>query len=142
MPFLTFGSADLRFAEKELVWRIYTAAESLPTTMRVELFGAKEFAAAALGVDDEAFVVHVASLLGSVSQAKNVYPFRQAQIASLDVEEVPVMIPAEYLDYTDVFYPDSAAGLPEQTGINGHPINPTFQVARRRSDTVHPQEGR
>ena len=75
----------------------------LPTTKRVELFSAKEFAAAALGVDDEAFVMHVASLLGSVSEAKNVHPFRQAQIASLDVEEVPVMIPAEYSDYTNVF---------------------------------------
>ena len=30
MLFLTFGSADLRFAEEELVWRTYTAAETLP----------------------------------------------------------------------------------------------------------------
>ena len=61
MPFLTLGSADLLFVEGELVRRTCTAAEALPTTKRVELFSAKEFAAAALGVDDEAFVVHVAS---------------------------------------------------------------------------------
>ena len=86
MPFLTLSSADIRFAERELVWRTYTAAEALTTTKQVELFSAKEFAAAALGVDDEAFVVHVASILGWVSEAKNVHPSRQAQIASLDVD--------------------------------------------------------
>ena len=36
-------------------------AEALPTTKRVELFSAKEFVVAALGVDDEAFVAHVAA---------------------------------------------------------------------------------
>ena len=106
----------------------------------MELFSAKEFAAVALGADNEAFVVHVASLLGSVSEARNVHPSRQAQIASLDVEEVT--IPAEYSDYTDVFSPDSAVELPEHTGINDHPIDLTFQVARRHSDIAHPQEGR
>ena len=29
MPFLTLSSADIRFAERELVWRTYTAAEAL-----------------------------------------------------------------------------------------------------------------
>ena len=61
MPFLTLGSANLRFAKRELVWGTYMAAEALPTTKRVELFSAKEFVVAALGVDDEAFVVHVAA---------------------------------------------------------------------------------
>ena len=101
----------------------------------MELFSAKKFAAAALGVDDEAFLVHIASLLDSISEAKNVHPSRQAQIASLEVEEVT--IPAEYSDYTDVFSPDSAAELPEHTGINNHPIDLTFQIARRHSDIVH-----
>ena len=66
----------------------------LPTTKWAE--PAKEFAAAALRDDDK-------SLCDSVSKAKNVHPFRQAQIASLDVKEVPVTIPAEYSDYTNVF---------------------------------------
>ena len=30
MSVLTLGSADLRFAEGELVWRPYTAAEAYP----------------------------------------------------------------------------------------------------------------
>ena len=98
------NSADLRFAEGELV------------PERVELFSAKELAAAALGVDNEAFV-HLAFIL----EATNIHPSRQAQIASLNVKEVT--IPAEYSDYTDVFSSDSAAELPEHTGINDHPID-------------------
>lgn len=54
-----------RFAEKELVWRSYTAAEALPTTKMVELINKKEFAAAALNKDDETFMAHVTSIIGS-----------------------------------------------------------------------------
>ena len=117
MPFLTLGNAVIRFAERKLVGRTYSAAEALPTTRRVEIIDKKEFATAALNEDDETFVMHMAAL----SVGSNVHPSRQAQIASLDVEEVT--IPAEYLDYTDVFSPDSAAELPEHTGINDHPID-------------------
>ena len=59
--------------------------------------------------------MHVASLLGLVSEAKNIHPSRQSQIASLDVKEVT--IPAEYLDYTNVFSLDSAAELVWRTYI-------------------------
>ena len=76
MPFPTLGSAGLWFAGEELVWRTYPAQ----TTKRVELFNVKGFAAAALGANDEAFVVNVASILGSVSEAKNVPPAHQAQL--------------------------------------------------------------
>ena len=62
MPFLTLSKADVRFAERELVWRTYTAAEALPTTRRVEIIDKREFAAAALNADNETFVVHVAAL--------------------------------------------------------------------------------
>ena len=54
-PF-TFGNADIRFAEKKLVWRTYTPAKALPTTKRVELFSAKQFTTAALGANNKAFV--------------------------------------------------------------------------------------
>lgn len=45
MLFLTLSTADIRFSERELVWRTYTAAET-PATWRVELIDKKEFAAA------------------------------------------------------------------------------------------------
>lgn len=63
IPFLTFGSADIWFAEKKLVWRIYIAAKALPTTKQVEIYNAKKFVAAALGLNNKVFMVHVASIL-------------------------------------------------------------------------------
>lgn len=66
---LTLSSAGRRFAEKELVWRIYTAAEALLTIRGVEIIDKKGFAAAALSEDDEAFVV----LAGSAT----IYPCRK-----------------------------------------------------------------
>ena len=61
MHFLTLNKADVRFAERELVWRTYTAAEALPTTRRVEIIDKREFAAAALNADNKIFVMHVAA---------------------------------------------------------------------------------
>ena len=57
----------------------------------------------------------------SVRAASNVHLSRQAQITLLKVEEI--IIPSEYVDYTNVFSPDSAAKLPEPTGINNYPID-------------------
>ena len=51
----------------------------------------------------------------------SVHSSRQAQISSLDVKEVT--IPSKYADYIDVFSPDSAAELPEHTGINDYSID-------------------
>ena len=119
MPFLTLSKADVRFAERELVGRTYTAAKALPTTRRVEIINKREFAAAALNTDDETFVVHVAALAEPTTML--IHPSRQAQVAALTSEETE--IPAEYSDFSDVFSSDSAAELPEYTGINNHPIN-------------------
>ena len=70
-------SVDIRFAERELVWRTYSAAEALPTTRRVEIIDKKEFAVAALNKDDETFVMHTAA----ISTDSNIHPSRRAQIA-------------------------------------------------------------
>lgn len=81
MPFLTLSNADIRFAERELVWRSYTAEKALPTTRRVELIDRREFAAVALDENEETFVLHVAALLEAPTIA--VHPFRRAQVTSL-----------------------------------------------------------
>ena len=62
MLFPTLSKTDIRFAERELVWRTYMAAEALLTTRIVEIIEKKEFAAAALHADDQIFVVYVAAL--------------------------------------------------------------------------------
>lgn len=41
MSFLILSSVDIRFAERELVWRTCTAAEALPITRRVEIIDKK-----------------------------------------------------------------------------------------------------
>ena len=119
MPFLTLSSVDIRFPERELAWRTYTAAEALPTTRRVEIIDKEEFAETVLGGDDEAYVVHVMAV--SKPSSMPIHASRQAQVASLVSEEAN--IPVEYSDFSDVFSPDSAAELPEHTGFNDHPID-------------------
>ena len=74
MSFLTFGNADIRFTEQELVWRTYSAAEILPTTQKIEIINKKDFATAAFNKDDETFMVHMAAF----SMGSNVHPSRQS----------------------------------------------------------------
>ena len=73
MPFLTFSKANIRIAERELVWRTYMTEEALATTKRVEIIDKKRFATAALNADNETFVVHVAALAEPTTMP--IYPF-------------------------------------------------------------------
>ena len=119
MLFLHFSKVDIQFAERELVWRTYMAAEILLTTRRVEIIDKREFVAAALNADNKTFVVHVAALAEPMTMP--IHPSYQAQVAALMSEETG--IPAKYSDFSDVCSSDTAAELPEHTGINDHPIN-------------------
>ena len=80
MPFLTFSKAGIRFAERELVWRTYTAAEALSMTKRVEIIDKRELVVAALNADNKIFVVHVAALVEPTTMP--IYPSCQAQVAA------------------------------------------------------------
>ena len=62
MPFLGLNKVEINFAERELNWKSYNFDEALPTTKQVQMIDCKEFAAAALAPDKEAFVMHVAYL--------------------------------------------------------------------------------
>ena len=50
------------------------------------------------------------------------HPFRRPQISGLIAKEAPAKVPAEYLDFADVFSPDLASELLKHTGINDHII--------------------
>ena len=115
MPFLTFNNTDIKFAQKKLTWRSYTATEALPTTKRVEIIDKKKFAKAALDEHVEAFVVHLTSL-----SIMAIYPAREAQIALLVAKEI--QISSEYSDFSDVFSEEKASILPEATELNQHVI--------------------
>ncbi len=120
MPFLTMNNADVDFQAQDLQWRSYTTGDVLPTIRQVELIGKKEFAAAALDPEHEAFVVHVAAL--SIDSGDEMHPSRRAQIAHLKVDELSSKVPGEFADFIDIFFPKLAVELPEHTGINDHAI--------------------
>ena len=60
MFFLTFGNANIRFTEREVVWKTYSTVKALPITQRVEINDKKEFATTKLNKDNETFVMHMA----------------------------------------------------------------------------------
>ena len=119
MPFLALSNADIQFDTESFTWRSYSTAEALPTTRRVELIDKHEFAKAALDENSETFVVHVAAL---EALELAIHPFRAPMLAALQQDKAPTEIPSEYIDYADVFSPDLAMQLPENTGINEHAI--------------------
>ena len=86
--------------------------------------GKKEFAVVALDLEYETFVVHITSLSTTSlnSSPLDVYPFRRPQIADLMAKDTLTKVPAEYLNFADVFSPDLASKLPEYTWINDHAI--------------------
>ena len=116
MFFLTFSKVDIRFAEWELVWRTYTAAEALSMTRKVEIIDKKEFTMAALNKDNKTFVEHVAVLVGPTTML--IYPSCQAQVNMLTSEKIGIFV--KYSDFSNVFSSDFAVELPKHTGINDH----------------------
>lgn len=73
MPFLSFSNVDINFDTKNLIWRLYTAAEALPTTSRIKLIDKKEFAKTALDENPETFVMHIAALVATGTEGIKVY---------------------------------------------------------------------
>ena len=125
MPFLILSSADVDFLGQELRWKTCTTKKALPTTKRIELVGKKKFAAAALDLESEIFVVYIASLSSDILPSfspLNVHPSHRPQISSLIAKEASTKVPIEYLDITDVFSPDLASELPKHTRSNDHII--------------------
>ena len=119
MLFLTLSKANVRFAEQEFVWKIFTAAEALPTTKKVEIIDKKKFAAAALNTDNKTFVVHVAALAEPTTMP--IFSSCPSQIASLMSEKTEILI--KYSNFPNIFSSDFAVELTEYIGINDHPIN-------------------
>ena len=119
MLFLTLSKADIWFAERKLVWRIYTAAEALSMTRKIEIINKKEFAVAVLNADNKTFVMYIAAPAEPTTML--IHFSYHAQVVMLTSEETG--IPVEYSDFFDVFSSDSAVELSKHTGINNHPIN-------------------
>ena len=87
------------------------AAETLPTTKKVEITDKKEFATTILNADNKIFMIHVAALMELVIML--IHPFCQAQVVLLTSKKTA--IPSEYSDIFNIFFSNSAAKLPEYT---------------------------
>ena len=117
--------ADVDFLGRELWWRTYTTKEALPSTRRDKLVGKKEFAATALDVESENFVVQVVSFSSDASPSfsslkLNVHPSCRPETSSLIAKAALIKIPTKYLDFANVFSLDLASELSEHTRINNH----------------------
>ena len=119
MFFLKISNTDVSFNKGTLTWRTYTTNEALPTTEQVQIIDPKEFIIAALDVNSETFVMHVAIW---EQEKMPVYSEKQAQVGALLFDKAPTEVPAKYSDYSDVFSAENTAELSENTGINEHAI--------------------
>ena len=78
-----------------------------------------------LGSEYETYIVHVGSVSSNASPSSSpldVHLSRRPQISDLVVEEVSTKIPANYLDFVDIFSPDLASEVFKHTGTNDHVI--------------------
>ena len=87
--------------------------------MRVYLIDKQKFAKAALDKNSEIFVVYVV-VLEALKLA--IHPFWALLLATLQQDKASTKIPLKYVDYADVFSPNLAMELPENTSINEHVI--------------------
>lgn len=64
--FLTLSIIEVNFTNREFKWKSYTIVKAFPTTKQVELVRNKEFAAAALNLDNKIFIVRLVLFADSV----------------------------------------------------------------------------
>lgn len=77
----------------------------MPITKQVQIIDQKKLAAAALGLNKEAFVMYVAYLGAKIS----IYPAWEALISLLLAKKISVS--AKYVEFLDVFFKEFAAVL-------------------------------
>ena len=119
MPFLALSNADIQFDTECFTWRFYNVIEALPKTRRVELINKDKFAKALLDKKSETFVIYVAALEALELAAHH---FRAPPLATLQQDQAPPKISQKYVDYANIFAPDLAMDLPENTGISKYAI--------------------
>lgn len=117
IPFLTFSKVEIIFIEQKLYWKIYTLDMALLTTKRMQIINQNKFAAAALALDKEAFMVHMVYLKAKIL----IHLAREAKMALMLVKKINV--PKEYADLSDVFFKKSVAMLFNCSNIYKHIID-------------------
>ena len=123
MFFLNLSGTDVDFLDWKLWWRTYIIKRTFLTTRHVKLVDKKEFVIAELDPKHETYVVRIGSVSFAASPSSSpldFYPICRSQIASLIAKEAPTKILDEYVDFVDVFSPDSASKFPKHIEINNY----------------------
>ena len=113
--FFTFRNANIKFAQKEFIWRFYFTAKAPPTIKQVEIINRKKFANMALDEHIEAFIVYITSLA-----IMSLYLVRKTQMVLLVNKEL--QSPFKYSDFSDVFLEKKALVLPKTSNLNQYVI--------------------
>lgn len=97
---------------------MYITIKVFPTIRQVKLNRKKEFVVAALNLEDEIFIVYVASLAISYE----IHFFYKAQIVLLKFNKALTIICSGYSYFADVFFLELTRELLEYTKINNQAI--------------------
>lgn len=79
MLFITLYNAEVNFINEKLGWRLYIAMKNFFTIRLIELVRKKKCAIVTLNLEDEIFVINIASL--AIFNTNAIHPFHKAQIA-------------------------------------------------------------
>lgn len=85
----------------------------------MELVEKKEFTVVIFDPEDKIFIVHIMSFASS----DNIHLFCRIQIAFLKADETSTIVFSKHSNFANVFAPELAVELSEDTGINNHTIN-------------------
>lgn len=115
--FLSFNNANMKFKEKELIWKIYSISKTLSTIKQVQLIDCKKFAGTVLDPNKEVFVVYLAYLRAKML----IHLTWKVYIALLLTKKVNIAY--EYSFFVEFFSKESAVKLLKCSDIYKHTIN-------------------
>lgn len=105
MLFLFFSNRNIKFIEKELIWKIYSTSKVLLTNKQIQLIDYKIFIAAALDLGKEAFIIYVPYLKAEIS----IHLAWECQITLLLAKKATIW--DKYFNFANIFSKKSVAEL-------------------------------
>lgn len=120
MFFFTLSNVEIDFIDPHIHQRTYIIVEVLSVMGQVELIGKKDFATAVFDLENEAFVIPVAS----ISQDSDTHPSQRVQITLLKVNETSISLLLKYIDFVNLIFKYLAFELPKYIGITNNAIKP------------------
>ena len=117
--FLALSNADIQFDIKSLTYRSYNAAEALPIARRVKIINKHKSAQAIFDNKSGTFVMYIAAMK---ALKPAIYQSWAPLLVTLKQDKALTEILLEYVDYANVFFPDLAMTLPENTSIKEYAI--------------------